>query len=203
MTFRSQFKIDICIATGILAIPFLFYSYQFFPNEEVLNTLIFTVQFDSFGTANYFAWIVGTKLITLLLLSLWFITCKHWWRNFILIPIVLELYKIFGIITDEFLVFIHELISFSFLITSISVYLIILRYLTKRLKYFNREKRYSHLINIDFYNYIFKVINFRKSQCEELIEEFKEIQKSRIKANEKEFMERIMKLRENITKVNL
>jgi hypothetical protein len=41
------------------------------------------------------------KFIPLLLLFLWFFTCKHWWYHALLVPIAMYLYQLVGAFNDE------------------------------------------------------------------------------------------------------
>ena len=41
------------------------------------------------------------KFVPLLLLILWFITCKHWWYHVILIPIGMFAFQLFNVINDD------------------------------------------------------------------------------------------------------
>ena len=41
------------------------------------------------------------KFIPLLLLMIWFITCKHWWYHVILIPIGMFAFQLFNVINDD------------------------------------------------------------------------------------------------------
>tara|TARA_R100000353_G_scaffold176127_1_gene149532 strand:- start:27281 stop:27595 length:315 start_codon:yes stop_codon:yes gene_type:complete len=41
------------------------------------------------------------KFIPILLLAIWFITCKHWWYHVILIPIGMFAFQLFSVINDD------------------------------------------------------------------------------------------------------
>ncbi len=47
------------------------------------------------------AWTILGKVIPLLLLSIWFFTCKHWWYHVILIPIGMYLFQFISTINDD------------------------------------------------------------------------------------------------------
>lgn len=46
-------------------------------------------------------WFILTKVVPLLLLTLWFITCRHWWYHVILIPIAMYAFQLFTAINDD------------------------------------------------------------------------------------------------------
>lgn len=41
------------------------------------------------------------KFVPLLLLIIWFITCKHWWYHVIFIPIGMFAFQLFSVINDD------------------------------------------------------------------------------------------------------
>lgn len=89
------------IATIIALTPYLFNLYESVPNEKVWNTFLFTYDSNYYGSVKVFAWTLVNKLIPLLLLFLWFFTCRHWWYHTLLIPIAMYIYQIIIIVNDD------------------------------------------------------------------------------------------------------
>ena len=54
-----------------------------------------------FKSANNAAYFVFSKAVPLLLLFIWFFTCRHWWYHTLLVPITMYLYQIFSIFNDD------------------------------------------------------------------------------------------------------
>lgn len=81
--------------------PYLFYTYEYFPDDPIFETFLFTYE-SKFNLSMYVTmWLLMGKLIPLMLLILWFFTCKHWWYHIILIPIAMFSFQIFSAITDD------------------------------------------------------------------------------------------------------
>ncbi|MEZ4857796.1 MAG: hypothetical protein R2781_03210 [Flavobacteriaceae bacterium] len=82
--------------------PFIFYSYESFPRDSNLwETFLF--KFETGYTSMYhFAWYFVGKAIPLLLLLLWFFTCKHWWHWIILVPIAMYAFQLWGVIKQNY-----------------------------------------------------------------------------------------------------
>lgn len=81
--------------------PFLFYSYESFPNDsQVWETSLFLIKTEFFSVNTYF-WFIAGKLIPLYLLLLWFFTCKHWWHWILLIPIAMYAFQLWGIVNES------------------------------------------------------------------------------------------------------
>lgn len=86
----------------IIAItPFLYYSYESFP----IDSQIWETSFFSFSTKypsfyNY-AWFLTGKIIPIILLLIWFFTCKHWWHWIILVPLAMYSFQLVGVINQS------------------------------------------------------------------------------------------------------
>ena len=89
------------IATLIALTPYLFYLYESVPQTQVWDTFLFTYDSKSWGDANFAIWVLTGKLIPLLLLFVWFFTCRHWWYHVLIVPIAMYLYQIFGLFNEN------------------------------------------------------------------------------------------------------
>jgi hypothetical protein len=87
------------IATVIAATPFLFYLYEGVPETKTWNTFLFTFESNFYDNANQAMWLITTKTIPLLILLIWFFTCKHWWYHVILVPIAMYAYQLSSFIS--------------------------------------------------------------------------------------------------------
>ncbi|WP_422080314.1 hypothetical protein [Ulvibacterium sp.] len=108
---KRKGKWDFLIVALLVFIPFLLYSHIFIPeNIEEYTILWFTIHSHGFVDVNTFYWFVCLKLGILLPMVIWFLTAKDWWRYAILSPIVLVVYQSFEAfapykITDEISLF--------------------------------------------------------------------------------------------------
>ena len=89
------------IATVIAATPFMFYLYESVPETKVWDTFLFTFESHFYENANQAMWLITTKAIPLLLLFLWFFTCRHWWYHAILVPIAMYTVQLSSFLSDE------------------------------------------------------------------------------------------------------
>lgn len=96
---KKSIFIGTLVATIMATLPYLFYYYEALP-EWLWSLTLFKSLSSSFEGNNLMAsWILFQKLVPLLLLLIWFFTCKHWWYHTILIPISLytfQLYTLFS-----------------------------------------------------------------------------------------------------------
>lgn len=90
------------IVIVIASTPFLFYSYEGFPaDSKVWDTFLFSITtgYDSFL---YYAWYFVNKAVPLLLLLIWFFTCRHWWHWILLVPIAMYSFQLWGVINQNY-----------------------------------------------------------------------------------------------------
>ncbi len=89
------------VAIYIGITPYLFYVYNYFPDQPLFETWFFTYESKFNLSIQITMWLLLGKLIPLVLLVLWFFTCKHWWYHIILIPIAMYAFQIFGMIAND------------------------------------------------------------------------------------------------------
>lgn len=89
------------IATFIAATPYLFYLYESVPSIKVWKNFLFTYDSNFYGSIDIVAWTLTGKVIPLLLIFIWFFTCRHWWYHVLLVPIVMYVFQIFTVFNDD------------------------------------------------------------------------------------------------------
>ena len=100
-TDKKSFILGSIVATLIAATPYLFYLYESVPDKQVWNTFLFTYESKHYGSVFVLAWTLANKVIPLLLLLIWFFTCRHWWYHVLLVPIAMFTFQIFTIFNDD------------------------------------------------------------------------------------------------------
>ncbi|MCV6629089.1 MAG: hypothetical protein OIF50_04430 [Flavobacteriaceae bacterium] len=87
------------IAFFLVMTPFLFYSHEYI-NEE--TTVLFGIDSEAlnFPSMKVFLWYVLSKLIPIVMLSIWFFTCKHWWYHVLIIPISMYTFQLLTLFLD-------------------------------------------------------------------------------------------------------
>ena len=96
---RKNLSIGVGIAVILILSPFAFYLYKYAPGDsKQWDTLFFTVHSGRFNSVQLFLHALFTKLLFTILLSIWFLTAKHWWRYAILVPLTMVLFQLVGVI---------------------------------------------------------------------------------------------------------
>jgi magnesium-transporting ATPase (P-type) len=91
------------IIAFMLFVPYAFYLYNYFPNEKIYETSFFTFESKGYESVNTFMWLLFSKFVPLVLLLIWFTTCKQWWYYSIAIPISVYVFQLIGILNDDLL----------------------------------------------------------------------------------------------------
>ena len=82
------------IATIIASTPLLFLVHESVPDKLVWNTFFGTYESGFWESAQYAMWVYTGKLVPLILIIIWFFTCRHWWYHVLLVPIVMYSFQI-------------------------------------------------------------------------------------------------------------
>ncbi|SDB38929.1 hypothetical protein SAMN03097699_1059 [Flavobacteriaceae bacterium MAR_2010_188] len=99
--FNRNLIVGSLIATLIASTPFVFYLYEAVPDTPVWDTLFFTYNSAFYGSARVGIWVLMAKLMPLLLVLIWFFTCRHWWYHVITVPIFMFIYQIIGALNED------------------------------------------------------------------------------------------------------
>ncbi len=82
--------------------PYLLYFHKSIPGDiENYETLFGLIKGGHYGYAQTFIYFLFAKLSPLILLFVWFITCKHWWVHALIIPISVYLSQLISIFNDS------------------------------------------------------------------------------------------------------
>jgi len=85
------------IVTFLIGVsPFIYYLYEVSPDGNVWRTFLFTYTSNGYEDLYVAFWIYLSKFVPLYLLSIWFISCKHWWYHIILIPISMYAFQLYN-----------------------------------------------------------------------------------------------------------
>ena len=100
---RNRFIVESIAIILIALSPFMFKLHEYLPEDPEATIQWFGVIFDRNGFLDLktYGWFMLGKLVPLLLLTIWFLTCKHWWYHIILIPMMMYAFQIFETLYSE------------------------------------------------------------------------------------------------------
>ncbi|WP_299528395.1 hypothetical protein [uncultured Lutibacter sp.] len=86
----------------IIFIPYLLYIHQNIPRDiETYETLLGTIKGGYYDKVQTYIYFLLSKFVPLALLTIWFLTNKHWWVHAITIPISVYLFQLISVINDS------------------------------------------------------------------------------------------------------
>ncbi len=90
---RKELILGSIFATIIACTPFLFNLYQSVPDIKVWDTFLFQYDSKYYESVFVLAWTLAGRVIPLILMLIWFFTCRHWWYHTLLVPIAMFIYQ--------------------------------------------------------------------------------------------------------------
>ncbi len=112
--------------------------YEIFPDGPVWENSFFIYESKYYQSVLAAAWTYLGKLTPLMLLFIWFFTCKHWWYHAILVPITMYTYQLVAAVYEDVYLIVNDIdtnqliyLAPFFLVILIIVYLV-------RIKIFDR-----------------------------------------------------------------
>lgn len=150
--YRVQFYFGLVVGLILLFSPFFYYLYRFIPEEVQSYKLFGLVTFtaNQFYDAQSFVYNLFGKGIIFFALSVWYLTCKHWWKHAILPILIMTLYQLLGIINysvsyiEEFN-FYHAL---PVVIPIIALYIYLANWLNKGIITVDLHEKIQHELSI-------------------------------------------------------
>ena len=98
---RKNLILGSLIAITLILTPYFFYLYQGIPDQEVWDSPFGEITSNYYGSVQIMFWVLFGKIIPLVLLLIWFFTCKHWWYHAILVPILMFIFQAYSTLNDD------------------------------------------------------------------------------------------------------
>jgi hypothetical protein len=205
---RNYLLRDFIVIFLVLSSPFLFYLYTFSPNNTNLwITPIFVLDLKlTEYSVDKLLWGINYKLLTIVIFSIWYLTCKHKWRYALLIPLTIESNKLINYFLEVSNATGKFNFSFSLLL---SIPLILsLTYLSEKLKYYSYTKTINEQLDEEIDTLIINVSNFNKKKFKKYKINLIQLRKEKNKIDKRVYLTKLIKLREefiykeNVSNIN-
>ncbi|WP_055444754.1 hypothetical protein [Lacinutrix himadriensis] len=196
---RVSFFKDLFILLLIIITPFLFFLYTIAPEDVTeWKTRFFHINLSKTGyDVNATLWYFSYKLLFFIVFILWFITCKHWWRYVLLVPLLVEVYKISGMCYELNGISADYKFYYSFI--SWVPLIIILFILSKKLNYYSLSKSINKQIDEEIYVLMNQVSNYKTVDYKEFKVKLISLRKQKENLDKKEYLVQLIKLRDDYT----
>lgn len=195
---NKNLRKDLIISFIIISLPFVFFTYLIVPETKVWYNEWFIIDSGYFQSAKFFVWFLTVKVMTLVLLSIWFVTCKYFWRYVIFIPIAAELHKIFAL---------FKILEFNYdykphILESIIIiipFIIILLFISKNIGYYRFLKTNNSQVNNEINSQMVKLSKFNSENYKSVKRKLIKLLNEKDKMSKKEYLGKLIALRDRLS----
>lgn len=98
---RRRVSYDMLIVVIIIVSSFMVYAHVLCPVDDNWVTSLFSFTTSYYSTVEMYCFQVLLFLCNTIFLSIWYITCRYWWKSSVFILLVVGLYKLFVVVFSE------------------------------------------------------------------------------------------------------
>nr|WP_299341786.1 hypothetical protein [Allomuricauda sp.] len=98
---KRKLIIEGLLTVFIAVTPILHYWWKYLPETAQISFLGVEFTSNGFENVGHAFYYYLLKLVPLLLLIIWFVTCKHWWYHAILIPIAMYSFQFYSVLAYD------------------------------------------------------------------------------------------------------
>lgn len=192
---RRKFFFEIGILAVLISSPFLFYAYLLAPSDsKVLDLRFFEYIVVAYPSAEILLWVISIKVLPIVYLSVWYVSCYRSWRYAIWVPLSMYVYQLSSHIVNEF--FDME-ISQYWANVPLALFILGMLYLTfKSIRRFViRENIYHNLENE--INELISLLISSKEAYKANTSGFKELIANRTEYSSKEYLYRLISFKKS------
>jgi len=196
MVTKHQLKQDISIVLVIISLPLLTYIYKFFP--ETKTTEIFGYHYNSryYNDILTFVWTLMQKLVFVLTFFVWYVTCKHWWRNILVVPMVFFTSQTIIVLNDD-LYFVDENEVFYSFIIALPLVIIFILFFSKLEKYY-KFVLLNKSLNMDVNELLKEISSFDVEQFHMIRKQYEDLCRSKEKLSNKDYLNRLIYIQDQL-----
>lgn len=155
---------SVCIFVCLLLLLVLDKVYLLAPaDEKVWDLGLLQIQSYEFLSVRIFLWFTMLKVSTFIMLTIWFLTTRYWWKYFLLIPITIVSYQLIATFNVD-IASTHETEIWSALPVLLPL-LLFLTFLSVKINNFTKVEKIKNNIKVK----TFKVISFLAREEEESV----------------------------------
>jgi hypothetical protein len=165
------------------------------PREiEVLDLYFFQIDDFGFADVSTFIWFLSFKVILIFILLFWFFSCAYWWRLVLIVPLAIELFKLYEMLDVNTLIMDETNHIYSLPLTlSIGILLGIFLWKDYRI-------RYTQVLLKDLDQEIDDLIeeSYVETELESFLEKFNALKKEKSTLSKDEYMSKLLLLKKDI-----
>ncbi|MGC1473442.1 MAG: hypothetical protein WA775_12690 [Psychroserpens sp.] len=196
---KLKIKTDIVIVTFIVLMPFAFYLYLLAPYQtKIWTTSFFVIDAEYYELVRHYLWINFYLLTTLLVIAIWFLTCKYWWRYVLFVPLIFQVYQYLFFLNWKSMYY----SGFNFyhsLLISIPI-LTLLHMLSKKMGYYSIKKNYKDELNKEIFHLMNDLSLFEQNDYLIANKQFEILKKKKNMISKRKYLSELLVLRDSFIK---
>ena len=188
---------DIVIALLIVVLPLLFYLYKLVPiDKQSLNIFGLIINSGGFDNVRFYIWFIILRMYVIMLLYLWYLTCSHWWRFSIFVPLSIEVFKLSTLLNTEYKALDEvEFLKSLFITIPLIIMLIII---SKTFSNYSLALDFNNEINQEIDELIIDISNNKTKRVDFFNKEFDFLKNEKNKLSEQEYLKLLLKMRKEL-----
>lgn len=187
---------DYLILGLLITLPFLVYVHCLFPEEKNIILLGININSGYYLDVNYVSWIFFSKLSIISLLIMWLLTINHWWRYTIIVPIVIEIYKVLSLFNTNYSYIDENEYILSLPITIPLVILFI--FIAKKINYYNNRQRFILELNKELDETLISILEIKKINKNKVQLELRILKSRKDYMSKDEYIHKLIELRNKL-----
>jgi|GEM_PF-6006308 len=194
-------RTDILISVLIILVTLLYFSDEYLIPEDLKTVNIWGFEIGSFGylNINELVYLSKMKVLILFFSIIWYLTCRHWWKQAILVIIILELFKLIGIFnTNSYYVDEIEYLT-SLPITAPLIILLIL--LSSKLNKIRLSDEVCHSLDEEIDEVFFQLNQDKFNELDELKKKIKSTKERYYNENKEAYVNELISIRDEFYKL--
>ncbi len=188
MVFRNKIElVDIIVIVLIALSPYIFYVQYLLPDSELKRFII-----EYGNDLDTVLWFCAIKIHLIVLLLIWYFTCKHWWRISILIPLILEIFKLIGLFNTNVDTFDEVDFIISFPVTIPIIFLVF--FLLNKLRLYSKSRILIDELNEEIESVFSQVSSNNQSIIGRIEKDFLILKENRKQYSKEDYLNKLLKL---------
>ena len=182
----------------ILISPLCIYLYQLFPMRVAYyENNYFKLESNYYDDIQAMIYMISTKVVFVIIYSIWYVTSKNWWKSVILFPLFFSIYQLILVVNDE----VEYIDNYQELLYTIVLSIPVifgLTFLSKKLDYYEQSHNLKETVDKEIDDLVLDISKFQSNKFKSLKEEVKTLRKQKTKQRKEDYLIELIKLRDKL-----
>ena len=199
---RRRYKKDLKVIIALIILPLLMYLHNVIPDVKSYDFILFKLDSNYYKSLQIWFWVISIKLVFIITYIIWFSTCRYWWRNVLLVPLIYFITQLFYALNTELRfgdkneIFYKNEIFVEFLISLPIVFVIFI--VTKKMRYHSKPKSLNDALDSEINAVMEELSNFKVEDYKNIKFEYDNLINKKQQLDEEVYLSKLIMLREQL-----